>query len=150
MTINLRGDNLPVTYWCTGFKRFWLPYQDPITAELEKAGIEIISMYTSGNCEAILPLLMEHGINCTWPCERNSNMDPIRLRAKYGKKLRLVGGVGHTSLSKGADAIDEEIERLIPLIRERGFIPLIDDMVPPEVPFENYKYAIEKLRSIRL
>ncbi len=132
------------------YKKFWLPYQDPITAEMKRAGIEIISMYTSGNCEAILPLLMEHGINCTWPCERNANMDPIKLRAKYGKELRLVGGVGHTSLSKGPAAIDEEIDRLIPLIREGGFIPLIDDMVPPEVSFENYKYAIEKMRAIQM
>jgi uroporphyrinogen decarboxylase len=131
------------------YREFWLRHQDPLARELEKAGIPIISMYTSGNCEVLLPLMMEHGINCTWPCERNAAMDPLNLRKKFGKDLRLVGGVGHTSLAKNPAAVDAEIERLTPLMKEGGFIPMVDDMVPPEVPFANYRHCIETLRKLR-
>ena len=128
------------------YREFWLPHQDPVTRMLRDAGIPIISLYTSGNCEALLPLAMEHGINCTWPCERNAGMDPLALRRKFGRELRLVGGVGHTCLTGGLAAIDAEVQRLVPLVREGGFIPMLDDMIPPEVPFENYRYCIEAIR----
>ena len=128
------------------YREFWLPHQDLVTRMLRDAGIPIISLYTSGNCEALLPLAMEHGINCTWPCERNAGMDPLALRRKFGRELRLVGGVGHTCLTGGPAAIDAEVQRLVPLVREGGFIPMLDDMIPPEVPFENYRYCIEAIR----
>jgi len=134
----------PATY-----REFWLPHQDPVTRMLRDAGIPIISLYTSGNCEPLLPLAMEHGINCTWPCERNAGMDPLALRRKFGRDLRLIGGVGHTCLPRGPEAIDAEVQRLMPLVREGGFIPMLDDMIPPEVPFENYRYCIEAIRACR-
>lgn len=131
------------------YREFWLPHQNPVTRMLHDAGIPIISLYTSGNCEALLPLALANGINCTWPCERNADMDPIALRRKFGRDLRLVGGVGHTCLTGGPAAIDAEVQRLIPLAKEGGFIPMLDDMIPPEVPYENYRYCVESLRAIR-
>ena len=36
-------------------------------------------------------------------------------------------------------AIDREIERILPVMRERGgYIPTCDHGVPEEVPYENY------------
>ncbi len=130
------------------YRDFWLPHQDPVTAELKAAGIPVISLYTSGNCEALLPLAMQHGINATWPCERNAGMDPLHLRRKFGPDLRLIGGVGHTCLTRGRAAIDAEVRRLRPLIEEGGFIPMLDDMIPPEVDYESYAYCVEALRAM--
>ena len=131
------------------YREFWLPHQNLVTRMLRDAGIPLISLYTSGNCEALLPLAMENGINCTWPCERNAGMDPLDLRRKFGRDLRLVGGVGHTCLTGGKDAIDAEVRRLIPLVEEGGFSAMMDDMIPPEVSFESYRYCVESLRAIR-
>jgi len=131
------------------YREFWLPHQNPVTRMFQKAGVPVISLYTSGNCEALLPLAMENGINCTWPCERNSSMDPIVLRRKFGRDLLLVGGVGHTCLTAGNDAIDAEVQRLIPLVKEGGFIPMLDDMIPPEVSFASYRHCVEALRQLR-
>jgi len=94
--------------------------------------------------------MMGNGINCTWPTDRNSGMDPIRLRSQYGKELRMVGGIPKQVVFDGPMAIDAEIERLMPLIQEGGFIPALDDVVPPETPFSHYVYLIKKLRAIRL
>ncbi len=132
------------------YKEFWLPYQNTIINELKKHGANLISIWTSGNIDALLPIMMSNGINCTWPVDRNSDMDPIRLRKEYGKELRMVGGIPKQTLFDGPYAIDRELDRLMPLIEEGGFIPTLDDVVPPETPFKNYIYLIEKIKSIKL
>jgi hypothetical protein len=132
------------------YKEFWLPYQTEIIQELKGAGIKLINLWTSGNIDALLPIMMREGINCTWPVDRYSNMDPLRLRRQYGKELRMVGGIPKQAVFDGPAAIDHEIERLMPLIMEGGFIPALDDVVPPETPFEHYVYLIRQLQAIRL
>ena len=131
------------------YKEFFLPYQDPIIKELKKHGVSLFSMYTAGNIKPILPLLMEHGFNCTWPLERGSFMDPVELRQMYGKDLRLIGGIAKETLIAGPDAIDREIERLMTLMVEGGYIPAVDDMITPEVPFDTYRYYVDAIKAIK-
>jgi len=131
------------------YREFWLPYQNPIIQELRKHDIQLIAMWTAGDINALLPLLMEHGFNSTWPLE-SPEMDPYLLRERYGKELRLAGGISKQTLIDGPDAIDRELERLLPIIAEGGFIPAPDDCIPPEVPFETFRHYIEAVRAIRL
>lgn len=131
-------------------EEFWLPYQDPIVDELRRHGTEIICLWTAGNIDVLLPMLLEHGVNCFWPVERGSGMDPVVLRSKYGRVLRMGGGIPKETLIAGPAAIDREIRRLLPLIKEGGYLPAIDDVVPPEVPFENYRHYANAIRSVEL
>jgi len=131
------------------YKEFWLPYQNMIVEEAKRAGAANICMYTSGDCRALLPLMMENGIDLTWPLDQYSNMDPIELRRKYGKGLRLLGGISKQTLTDGPEAIDRRLDDLMPLILEGGFIPAPDDMIPPEVPLKHVVYFVKKLREIR-
>ncbi len=135
----------PATY-----REFWLPYQDPLVELLQQYHVARICLWTAGNIDVYLPMLLEHGINCTWPVERCSSMDPVALRAQYGRRLFLGGGINKQAFIDGPSAIDSEIARLMPLIREGGFLPAIDDVVPPEVPFSTYQYYINALRAIKL
>lgn len=131
------------------YREFWLPYQDPVVDACRQHGVPLICQWTAGNIDAYLPMLLEHGFNCTWPVERASSMDPLELRAKYGRQLRLGGGINKQAFIDGPEAIDNEITRLQPLITEGGFLLAIDDVVPPEVPFSTYQYYINALRAIR-
>ena len=131
------------------YKEFWLPYQNRVVSLLEKYGVENICLHSAGDFSALLPAMMDNGINMIWPLDRNSNMDPVEIRRKFGKSLRMAGGVGKSALLAGKAAIDEELRRLAPLIAEGGFFPALDDIVPPETPFANYVYFIEQLKSIR-
>lgn len=67
---------------------------------------------------------------------------------KYGKDLRMSGGIPKSCLPLGPDAIDREIEKLMPLIEQGGFIPALDDMVSPEVSLDNYRHFINRIKSI--
>jgi uroporphyrinogen-III decarboxylase len=130
------------------YEEFWLPYQDPIVHELRRHGMEVICLWSAGNIDVLIPLLMEHGVNCFWPVERGSGMDPAALRSKYGRALRMGGGIPKEALIEGPAAIDRELERLLPLIKEGGYLPALDDVVPPEVPFDTYRHYAAALRAV--
>ena len=49
--------------------------------------------------------------------------------------------------AEGKEAIDKEFERILPVIRQGGFIPGADHQVAPSTSLENYKYYIEKLNE---
>jgi len=40
------------------------------------------------------------------------------------------------------------LKRVLPLIDEGGYIPLIDHAIPDDVPYENYLYYLELKRKI--
>lgn len=132
------------------YEEFWLPYQDPIIRELRRSGTAIICLWTAGNIEVLLPLLLEHGVNCIWTVERGSGMDPLAVRSKYGRALLMGGGIPKEALIEGPAAINREIKRLLPLIRQGGYLPALDDIVPPEVSLETYRYYVKSLRAVTL
>ena len=132
------------------YKEFFIPHQQPIIDMLQASGTPIIAMWTAGNCDVLLPSMIEQGFNATLAMECASDMDAVDIRNRYGRDLLLMGNIPIKALIAGPEAIDREIDRLMPLIREGGFLPALDDMVPLETPFSHYKYMIEKLQSIRL
>ncbi|NOY59610.1 MAG: hypothetical protein GXO75_11885, partial [Calditrichaeota bacterium] len=132
------------------YEEFWYPWQDPIIQMLQDAGVSVICQWSAGQFQELLPSMLEHGFNCTWPLERMAGMDAMELRQRHGRSLLLGGNIAKEALIAGPDAIDREIESLMPLIADGGFIPALDDMAPMECPFSHYRYMIEKLQSIPL
>jgi uroporphyrinogen decarboxylase len=83
--------------------------------------------------------------------ERASDQDPVRLRQKFGKSLRLWGGVDKRVLAQGPEVIDEHLRTMRPLIEEGGFIPTVDHTVPPDVSWDNFRHYMEsKTKLLRL
>ena len=132
------------------YKEFFIPYQNILVSELKKYDINVIGVWTAGNADAYLPILLENGVNCFLILEQQAGMDPIKLREKYGKELLLIGGIAKEALISGPIALDKEIDRLMPLIRQGGYIPAIDDMIPPEVPFSHYVHYVKRLKEIKI
>jgi hypothetical protein len=44
--------------------------------------------------------------------------------------------------------VDREFERLLPVVRQGGYIPGADHQVPPSTSLENYRYYIGRLRQV--
>jgi uroporphyrinogen decarboxylase len=83
---------------------------------------------------------MDAGVDILWPLKRASDQDPVRLRKKFGKSLRLWGGVDKRILAERPEAIDAHLRTMLPLIEEGGFIPSVDHTVPPDVSWANFRY----------
>ena len=132
------------------YREYFVRHQEPIVRLLQKHGVKVICMWSAGDFRVLLPAMMEQGFNCIWPLERGSGMDPVAVRKKYGRSLVLGGGIPKEALISGPAAIDSEIQRLMPVIEEGGYIPALDDMVSLEVPLSHYRHYIAALRRIEL
>ncbi|MFC1452858.1 uroporphyrinogen decarboxylase family protein [Verrucomicrobiota bacterium] len=148
LTEDLAGKNGPLISPKI-YEEFWYPYQDPIVEMLRAAGVPLICEWTAGRFDVLLPSMLAHGINCTWPLEVLAGMDAPALRERFGCDLAMGGNIAKEAVIAGPEAIDREIERLMPLMREGGFIPGLDDMASPDMPFPHYRYLVERLQSIR-
>lgn len=127
---------------------FMVPYYRRLCAFLVDSGVGIIHVDTDGDAWKILPHLMEGGMTGTFPLEVNANMDAAALRESF-PTLQLIGGVDKMALFKGREAIDHELEKRIwPTLQKGGFIPTIDHLVPPGVPWDDFRYYRERLNGM--
>jgi uroporphyrinogen decarboxylase len=130
------------------YKEFIYPHMKRLVEFYKQNGVKYVFVDTDGNCEALLPLLMDLGVDGIWPLERVANMDPIRIRKEFGKDLRLTGAVDKMELAKGKKAIDAHLATFIPLIEEGGFIPTVDHTVPPDVSLEDFLYYFKRKEDL--
>jgi uroporphyrinogen decarboxylase len=132
------------------FRRFMLaPYQR-LTGTIREQGIELIFVDSDGYAEPLIPLWMEGGVNGIYPLERAANMDAVRLRQRFGRELRLMGGIDKRAMIAGPAQIDAELAHVAPLAAEGGFVPMCDHHVPPDVPLAHYQYYVERMKEMTL
>jgi uroporphyrinogen decarboxylase len=132
------------------YKQFVYPHLRRVVEFYKDHGVRYVAVDTDGNPEALIPMLMDAGVDIIWPLERAAGQDPVRLRKTYGRSLRLWGGVDKRVLAEGPEAIDTHLRAMVPLIEEGGFIPTVDHTVPPDVSWENFKYYMEqKMKLLR-
>ncbi len=130
------------------FKEFLLkPYTEVVNAA-KKNKIPIVDVDSDGNTFKLMPLWLEAGINLFHPFEVAAGMDVNEVRKEFGTDFAIRGGVDKRPLAFGKDAIDAELDRLLPVIEKGRYIPHIDHSVPPNVSFENYLYYLEQLKAI--
>ena len=130
------------------FEEFMLPNYKKVTSLVRSRGVDIVMVDTDGNHEAITDLFMEGGVNCLYPLEYVCGLDAVKLRERFGRRLRLIGNIDKMALAAGPKYIDRELERVEPLIEEGGYIPSVDHAVPADVPFRHYLYYIRQLKKL--
>jgi len=133
------------------FRKYVAPGYMKIRNKLQEYGVGLLGVDSDGDVSALLGPWLDAGVNLIFPLEIGTwNADPIEVRKRYGKELRIIGGFNKLVLERGKEEIDAEIERRLPLMKEGGFIIMPDHSITPGVSLENYKYYLEKIRRIRL
>ena len=75
-------------------------------------------------------------------------MDAVEVRKQY-PKLQMTGGIDKRALMKDQKDIDEELDRRIPFMLERGgYIPYVDHHVPPDISLDNFIYYRKRLKNM--
>jgi len=130
------------------FREMILPrYRKAMDFAHEK-GIDLTWYDSDGDVRLLIPDYLDVGINGIAPCEVAANMDPVALRAQFGQELLMGGGFDKRIAAKGKAAIDAEVERLKPLIREGGYIPGIDHCtIPADISFDNYRCYLDAMQE---
>jgi uroporphyrinogen decarboxylase len=132
------------------YENIVLKSYQPVLDVLHRYGVEIIIFQTFANARILIPSILKWGFNGLWACEVNIEaMDYRSLRKEFGRDLRLIGGIDLDALRSSKADIKKEIRTKVPpLMDQGGYIPLADGRVREDVPFENYCYYRELLRSI--
>lgn len=130
------------------FRKFIFPHLRRMVEFMKSHGVRYFAVDSDGNPTPLIPLLMDAGVDIIWPIERASEMDPLELRRRFGKSLRLWGGVDKRELARGPEAIGAHLAQLRPLIEEGGFIPTVDHTVPPDISWDNFRWYMDMKRDL--
>ncbi|MFW5857037.1 MAG: hypothetical protein ACOCX4_04085 [Planctomycetota bacterium] len=115
---------------------------------LHKHGVFIIWTDCDGNLDPISDVFVDNGYNCFFPVEVNGGTDPVALREKHGTEARFQGGFCKMKFLKGPQAVEDELQRLLPVVREGGFIPGVDHRVQADAPLATYLYYLKRKREL--
>ncbi|NCO95794.1 MAG: hypothetical protein COY42_30120 [Armatimonadetes bacterium CG_4_10_14_0_8_um_filter_66_14] len=129
-------------------RKYLLPRYRRVVDFLRSRGVEFIALDSDGNIWDLLPVWLDAGINILYPFEVQAGMEVLEVRKQFGRDLLMWGGLDKRALAKGPGAIDAELARLAPLVRQGGFIPHTDHSLPPDISFANFLYFMEKLPAI--
>jgi uroporphyrinogen-III decarboxylase len=130
-------------------QRFMVPYYRKCWDVVQSRGGRLFNIDSDGDCNAILDSLILGGINMFDPCEPAANMDVVAIRAKYGTRLALEGGIDKFALLEGEEAIDKELERVVPpMVHTGGCVLSLDHRIPNGVTLQGYRYYIRRLQAI--
>jgi uroporphyrinogen decarboxylase len=144
---DMAGKNGPLVSPKT-FREFLQPGYRRVMSAARKRGCELGIVDCDGNPHAIVPNWLQEGVNIMFPLEIEAGVDPAAWRRQFGKDLRFKGGIAKGPLVLGGSAIDRELERVRPLLEDGGYIPHLDHLVPPDIPYKHYCQYLEKKRKL--
>ena len=128
------------------FGRFALKHYRRVTDWLRSRGIHYIGLDSDGNMSKLIPLWLEAGLNMLWPFECQSGMDVVEVRRTYGRDLTMMGGIDKRTLVPGGDVMRREVDRVMPVVEDGGYIPELDHSIPPDVSWPNFCEYITYLK----
>jgi uroporphyrinogen decarboxylase len=129
---------------------FLFPYYQQLISniksrQLDKTRHLFFQLDTDGFSDPAIPLYKELGMDYLSPFEVASGNDVVRTGREY-PELLIRGGFDKRILATGKDAIDREVDRIMPVMKKRGgYIPTCDHGVPEEVGFENYLHFRKRM-----
>lgn len=107
-----------------------------------------VRLHSCGDINPFIPDLIGIGIEALNPLEVKAGMDPIELKKKYGKDLVLHGGI-NALLWDDIGAIESEIRRLMPVLKENGgYMFSSDHSVPSNVSLDYFRYITDLVKDI--
>ena len=124
------------------------PMYKRLTELVGSYGIDIVSLDCDGVIDSLIPTWINNGVNTMFPIEVGTWGASIApWREKYGRQLLGVGGMDKRVFAQELAAVDNEIERLKPLISLGGYIPCPDHLIAPDAKWDNVRYYCDRMRS---
>jgi hypothetical protein len=130
------------------FERFAMPGYRKVLELLVRFEVPLrIFCTTGGDLTALLPPLIEAGINGLWISNiKSAGMEYLTLRRTYGPEVALIGGIDSTALSRNQTSVRRAVaETVPPLLRSGHYLPCLDDRPRINVTFKQYRLFREIL-----
>jgi hypothetical protein len=130
------------------YERFALESYRPILSALRAGGAGVAALVTFANARVLLPAALAAGFDCIWAYEAPKSMDYASIRQELGGGVKLIGGIDLDEVREGGEAIEREIERIEPLLRQGGYVPLADGRVRASMPLDRYVHYRRLLKAV--
>ena len=127
------------------FDEFVGAYYQQIIPEIRRRGIVPI-VDSDGDVAELIGWLDEVGVEGILPLERMAGVDVAQIR-RDRPGWKMIGGFDKTVMHLGEDAMRREFERLLPVMRQGGFIASVDHQTPPDVSLAMYRLYVSLLKE---
>ena len=129
------------------YRELLKPYHKRVVDWAKAKGLTT-RLHSCGDVRPFLPEFIEIGIEALNPLEVKAGMDPLEIKKQYGKDLVLHGGI-NAVLWTNLEAIEEEIKRIVPALKENGgYIFATDHSVPDTVSLEAFRSVVELAKKV--
>lgn len=129
------------------YRQLLKPYHRSAVEWAHEKGI-YARLHSCGNIMSLMPDLVDIGLDALNPLEVKAGMDALALKQRYGDRLVFHGGV-NAVLWNDADAIIEEIDRVVPVLKENGgYIFASDHSIPNSVSLENFRKIVAEVKRV--
>lgn len=129
------------------FREFLLPAYRKLTDFLKGLGVSNIIVDSDGDVRPLIPLWLEGGVTGLLPFEVKAGLDAVQIGQEF-PTLQIIGGLNKHAFERSREAIDAELERVLPaMLRRGGYAVSLDHWVPPQIPLENFRYYVERVRA---
>lgn len=108
-------------------------------------GLPVI-LHCDGYVEALIPHLIDAGIDCLQPIEVKAGMNLLELKRRFGDRIALIGGMDARILeSNDCAAVEAELLRKLPgVMAGSGYILQADHSVSPLVEYATYEFFVAR------
>jgi uroporphyrinogen decarboxylase len=105
-------------------------------------------LHSCGNINALVPDLVEIGLDALNPLEVKAGMDPLQMKRDYGDRLVLHGGL-NAMLWDHIEKVEAEMRRLVPALKAGGgYICSSDHSVPDSVSLANFRRIVALAKEL--
>ena len=131
------------------WRTFCLPGLRRLTGEIRELGRPFIK-HCDGNVNPILDDLVEAGIDCIDPVDVNAGVDLADIKARYGDRIAIKGGVPVSLLCDGTPSeIRRSVEACLGTAGPGGYILSSSSDITASVKPENYAALLDAWRAAR-
>jgi len=131
------------------YRRYYHGHYRRMVDFYHRKGVKRALLDSDGKTDALIPCWLESGLDIVFPIEVGTwRADPVELRQRFGKQLRMMGGVDKHVITQGEDAVRAHLQRLVPLVREGGYIPLPDHRIPPDCSLQQFRDYVRIFREV--
>ncbi len=128
---------------------FIAPYYRKIWDLLSARGARLFDQDSDGDMNPVIDVFLDAGVNCMHPMEPAANMDIIKLREKYGRRLAFYGGIDkHIIRRSKKEIVAELVYKIPPMVETGGCVLALDHRIPNDTSLENYRFYIDKAWEI--
>ena len=128
---------------------FLAPYYRRVWEVLADRGARLFCQDSDGYIEPVIPAFLEAGVNVMDPMEPAAGMDIVKVRAKYGRRLAVAGGLDKHVIRRSRREIVAELEyKIPPLVASGGCVLGLDHRIPNGTSLENYRFYVAKAWEI--